>query len=410
MLYYFPMPAKGLILPAAASIESRKILLLIVFCSTLLKLYLALNTGLYVDLKSGLYRPLNDEYSHFKYISFLIREHKLPVNEHVWPIQDREAWIFQDFEYAQPPLYYLTSIPFALLGDPVLYCRIFCIFLGVATLLLVIDSAYILFKPREDAAILIALLVGFHPIFLRIGSSISNDNLAWFLSALQFRLLLSDNNLSRMIPMTILTAAGILTKMSYLIWPLFLMTIAAWNLRRGQRGAAARAVLVVMVSLALTSWLFLRNYRLYGDFTGVIGGSGAKGAFLSSGSFEALSAVAREPVRFLFFPVAEDPAILLPFCTAVVLFFLLYFTLRYRPVERVFAEPRHFHLCAFFTFLNLALFLQANLYWPFTESRHLFIGLVPLFALGSAVLLDAFPTLAPGIAGAIQAVYLISLW
>lgn len=409
MLYYFPMPAKGFTLPSATS-GSRNLLLLIVVASTLLKLCLALNTGIYVDQKTGLFRPLNDEYSHYKFVSFLIREHRLPVNEHVREIRDPEAWIFQDFEYAQPPLYYAASVPFALLPDPVFWCRLFSILLGTLTLVLLIDTAYILLKPGDSAAILAAILLGFHPVFLRIGSSISNDNLAWFLSALQFRLLLSDRNLTRTLLFTLLTAAGILTKMSYLIWPVFFLLWIAWSLFHREGRRALNAGLIVFLSLAATSWLFLRNHRLYGDYTGVVGGSGPKGAFLLSGRLEALADFVRESVRYLFFPVAEDPAGMLPLCGAIVLFFALFLALRYRQVKSLFADPQQFNLCALFTFLNLLLYLQGNLYWPFTESRHLFIGALPLFVLGCAVLLDAFPTVAPGVAGVMQAIPLLYLW
>jgi uncharacterized membrane protein len=73
-----------------------------------------------------------------------------------------------------------------LFGNSVLACRFFSVLLSTLTLWLAVQSAGLLFRNKNLAVLVTAIGLGFHPILLRIGSAVSNDNLAWFFSALLF--------------------------------------------------------------------------------------------------------------------------------------------------------------------------------------------------------------------------------
>src|SRR5262249_20283619 len=352
-------------------------------------------------------RPLNDEYSHYKYVTFLIKEHRLPANQYIHSIRDPIAWIFQDFEYAQPPLYYILNVPFALLPNPIFACRLFSVVLGIGTLWFVLLCALQVSRFREQIAIVVSILVGFHPVFLRIGSSISNDNLAWFLSAFLFWLLLSESDLSHKYIWGFVMGAGILTKVSFLIWPLFLLILTVYQILRepkSRKAGITNLFVALILSLGLASWLFARNVQLYGDWSGMAGGSGKPGAILLSGDPRILQDFAEQSIRYFFFPIAEENTALLSVCTAIVVFFCVGLFFQYQKIKDFFLEPRYFLYCVLFTLLNIALYVQSNLYWNLFETRHLFIGIVPLAILAADVLISIFPLESPGVAAAMQVV------
>lgn len=390
----------------------RYLLLCILIGSTLIKLILALTTEIYVDEGGGtIFRPLNDEYAHFKYIQYLAEQHRLPINSHIYHINDSTAWIFQDFEYAQPPLYYLLNLPAIWTSNPVLAARILSILLGIATLLLAIKAAFKIFCEKERAAILIAALIAFHPIFLRVGSSISNDNLAWFLSSLLFLLFLNDQDLKHKFAFGLLVAAGILTKVSMLIWLLFLVSAVLLTIRTpGFRARLLNLMMICIIVGLCSAWLFLRNHSLYDDWSGIAGGSGPPGRYLLSGSMEAFAAFANGTIRYLFYPIAEEPAPLLFLAQVTVCFFVLAFFVRFHQIRETFNDARIFQWILLFTTLNLLLYINANLRWDFSEARHLFVGLLPLSAIAVAVLLSSFSRFATGITILVNLIFFAPIW
>ena len=298
------MSLKAFLFPETVlSGKTRNILLAILIASTVIKLFFAYSVPIYVDQRGGEFRPLNDEYSHYKYITFLIKEHRLPVNKYLYTFENPIAWIFQDFEYAQPPLYYVLSVPFALLPNPIFACRIFSVLLGIATLWLIILSALKVSRFGQQIAIVISILVAFHPIFLRIGSTISNDNLGWLLSAFLFRLLLVDPNLSHKYVWGGLIGAGILTKVSFLIWPVFLASLLIYESisERKLRAAVIKNIFAVLIiAFGLAGWMFVRNIHNYGEWSGFVGTSTQRSALLSR-DVRVLQATAEQSIRYCFF-------------------------------------------------------------------------------------------------------------
>ena len=396
----------------STSRRTQTLLIAILLVSTAVKIFLAISLPIYLDEGGPRLWPLNDEWSHFKYITYLLEERRLPVNEHIYSISDPMAWIFQDFEYAQPPLYYLLNVPLALLPNPVLACRLFSIVMGIFTLILAIDAAARVLRWKDAAAVVTAIAIGFHPIFLRVGSSVSNDNLAWLLSALLFRLWLDDTNLEKKYLYGLLVGAGILTKASFLIWPIFLAgtgVIVLWRTRRAD--ILIRAFTICLIGVVIGGGIFLRNERLYGDWSGVVGGSGEPGLFLLTENFGNFRVFVNHSIRYFFYPIAEEQAPSPQFSTAVILFLVTTFFLRFRSVRELFAHAEGFYYCVAFTALNILLFLHANLTYNFTEARHLFIGLVPGAVLGVAVVVAAIPRkAAAGLVAVVNIIALLRIW
>jgi 4-amino-4-deoxy-L-arabinose transferase-like glycosyltransferase len=129
---------------------------------------------------------------------------------------------------------------------------------------------------REDLAALAAALVAFNPMFLFISGSVNNDNLIVPLATLVLYLLirtLREGWLSnkQLMLLGILLGLAALTKLSglglFLLTAVVLTVVAA---RRRTWGAWVRwgLILIGMVAL-IAGWWYVRNWRLYGDPTGL---------------------------------------------------------------------------------------------------------------------------------------------
>jgi 4-amino-4-deoxy-L-arabinose transferase-like glycosyltransferase len=399
----------------------RVAVLLILLASLVLKIFFAFYTPLYIDDPKGKIHALNDEYAHFKYVRYLAIHHSLPVNTHIRSLEDPVAWIFQDFEYAQPPLYYLLNVPLMALGSRALVaCRLFSIFLSTLTLWLAICSAGIVFRKKDVAVLLTTVALGFHPILLRIGSAVSNDNLAWLLSSVLFYRLLKDGGeIRNRWVFGIIIGLGVLTKTSFLMWPVFLCLRAVLRFYRSRQLQSLERmplrdwkspVVVTLIALAISFWFFIYSQRTYGDATGITGGSGAPWSFLSSYSPVAVNFFVDSAMRFLYFPIAEEPVFLISVVQWFVVVIVIAFFLRNQETRLEFSDERQYRDCLLFTLVNLFFFFYANLFRNFAETRHLFIGLIPLTAIALAVLIQLFGRFSLLIAGAMNVLYLASRW
>ncbi len=129
---------------------------------------------------------------------------------------------------------------------------------------------------RRDLALLAAALVAFNPMFLFIAASVNNDNLIVPLATLVLWLLVRTLRESwsgdrRVILLGVLAGLATLTKLSGLaLLPLIAGVLTFVALRRRAWGTLVRwgAILAVLVA-AIAGWWYLRNWRLYGDPTGL---------------------------------------------------------------------------------------------------------------------------------------------
>jgi 4-amino-4-deoxy-L-arabinose transferase-like glycosyltransferase len=133
------------------------------------------------------------------------------------------------------------------------------------------------FPEREGLSLGMVGLVAFTPQFLFLSASINNDNLviliaSWVLVLLT-RLLRSSRlpGWLSLLGLGILLGLAVLAKYSgLLLWPLSALTICWLAWREKRPGWLIQAGLLVLgVALAFCGWWFARNYRLYGELSGI---------------------------------------------------------------------------------------------------------------------------------------------
>jgi hypothetical protein len=259
-----------------------------------------------------------DEPGHFRYVLFLAREGRLPV-QHADPSRSDVPG-----EGHQPPLAYLLAVPaVAWLPADALHieqtanpqflwrggqeaaafvrasreywpwrgvvlgwhlARSVSMLLGAVTLACIWGAAHTFFAHRFSArwaaggALLTAALVACNPQFLFTSALVTNDMLLATLSAALFWLCLAATGSTTggpRAPLRFALLAGalaglaLLTKQSALL----LFPLLAWFLWRAADGSVRQAVLLFGVSggtVALVAgWWFGRNWLLYGDPLGL---------------------------------------------------------------------------------------------------------------------------------------------
>jgi 4-amino-4-deoxy-L-arabinose transferase-like glycosyltransferase len=247
-----------------------------------------------------------------------------PVVKHIadgrgLPVQDPKARAAWEQEGSQPPLYYALAAlatawidtgdmdairwrnPLSNIGNPVSVgnknlvihtsaeafpwrgtalaihiIRFLSLLLGACTVGLTHLSSRVIWPEREELATLAAALVAFNPMFLFISASVNNDNLIVFLATLVVYLLLRTLregwlSYGRLLLLGALLGLAALTKLSGL--GLLLLTVVVLTAIAARRGAW-RAWLGWGVTLGacvalIAGWWYVRNWRLYGDPTGL---------------------------------------------------------------------------------------------------------------------------------------------
>ncbi|MBC7263246.1 MAG: glycosyltransferase family 39 protein [Chloroflexi bacterium] len=250
-----------------------------------------------------------DESEHYAYIQHLADGGGLPVQS-----PDREtAW---KQEGSQPPLYYAAGAaltfwietgsiermgwrnPHAKVGIPgtedninvfihtrdedfpwhgvplaVHILRLFSLALGSTTVLFTYLLAREIFPQRKYTALGAAMLLAFTPQFVFISSAVNNDNAVIALCTMGLWLLVRiwrhGPSWRRWIALGMLVGLAGLAKLSGLGLAILaiLVTIALW--RREGASVLSGAALAGLIALALAGWWYVRNFALYGDFTGL---------------------------------------------------------------------------------------------------------------------------------------------
>lgn len=253
-----------------------------------------------------------DESHHFFVVRHIVEHRALPVQSE----EARGAW---EQEGSQPPLYYLIgallvsgidlgdaddllwSNPQANIGDPlnpgnknvyihpieqgfpwrgatlaVHVLRLYSLALGAASVGLVWRIAKLIFPRRAVLPLAIAGTVAFVPQYLFITSSINNDNLMTFLSALLVYLLLQrlytgPGTLWNWLGIGGVLGLALLAKLS--AWAFLgiaglVIILLAWY-QRSWRLALRLALAIGVGALAVAGWWYLRNLILYGEPTGL---------------------------------------------------------------------------------------------------------------------------------------------
>ena len=211
----------------------------------------------------------DDEPAHLNYVKYLLDNNKLPKFE--TKVIDPNAFVTNEFEYHQPPLYYsiiysLSKLFFVTdLNEILILGRIFNVFLSLVGLIVL----FTIFKVLElsDVEILTAL-----SIYLLLGSSVyqftvfGNDALSWVL--LWFLLLLILKGIIKnWIMIVIVLTLSHYTKLSILPFYLLLFLSLFLEIKKYglSRTMTSKIIAVMVLPLIFSLPWYIRNYNEYGS-------------------------------------------------------------------------------------------------------------------------------------------------
>lgn len=254
-----------------------------------------------------------DESFHYFFVQHLLDEQSLPV----MGSSGENRWAQ---EGSQPPLYYVLAAlalswtepsdaddllwlnPQRNLGDPenpgnknfivhtereswpysgavlaVHVARWLSLLFGLGTVALTFLIVSQAFPERPLLALSAAAINAFIPQFLFISSSVSNDSLITFLSALVFFQLVKLLNrpgpspMASYVPLGITLGLAALTKLSGLALLGLSGLVLAWLAvrQRSWRPLLVGGLILLGLTAAIAGWWYIRNLRLYGDLTGL---------------------------------------------------------------------------------------------------------------------------------------------
>jgi 4-amino-4-deoxy-L-arabinose transferase-like glycosyltransferase len=196
-----------------------------------------------------------DELSHLHYITGISDHLRLP------PADEPER--------QQPPLYYLLgAIVARLTGDDARLIRLVSVVLGVLTILTVYLVARRLFPLRPYLAVGAAGLVALLPETQYLAGAINDDNLAWLAGALLVLagvVVMQSGVLSTRLALGagLAVALAVLAKETVWVLALLLLVIVVVRFRRQLR--ALQIAALVLPSVVLAGWWFVRNAVAFGS-------------------------------------------------------------------------------------------------------------------------------------------------
>jgi 4-amino-4-deoxy-L-arabinose transferase-like glycosyltransferase len=261
---------------------------------------------------AGRIEGLNDEPAHIHYVQYLVEHRAFPIQTHHY--REPGAFARGDFEYYQPPLYYLVCAPLvAAVGERngLYVCRLVSFVCGLLSLVVIGRIFDLLGCPlscRRLGVIFVALL----PTHAYFSSLASNDSLSWLIALLiahQLLVLLDRGRrvsepppIALSVRLGLLLAAGMLTKGSIAIFPPALVLVY-WVLAKGPRRARAfsRALIPLGLMLLIAGPWYWRNDLLYGSVSALHVGFGPvePGLWSVAGFAHILKAT----VRYFWFPM-----------------------------------------------------------------------------------------------------------
>jgi len=312
----------------AAKVSNRTVLTLIV------ALYLIV--GVTYSLATPVLEA-SDEFKHYPYVQYVQTHRALPVLDPTTCLETPSEcpWL-QDG--GQPPTYYVllaaatswidtSDLPdlrrvnwHAFIGDPGQICnknliihrpeqerfpwdgavlavhlsRLITVVIGAGSVVLTYLAVREISPDRPALALGATALTAFNPMFIFVNASVNNDAMTTFFGCLNLVMFLHlvRDGVNAPLPVWRYVLVGVtmgfflLTKLSALTALMLLPLLLAWisYRRRSWRPLAVGFTVIVAVAMLMSGWWFARNWRLYGDLTGLnvfIEIQGTRGGFPS---------------------------------------------------------------------------------------------------------------------------------
>ena len=296
------------------------------------RVYLTLIVGLYLIVATSytLATPVleaSDEFKHYPYVQYVQTHHDLPVLDPPACLETPSEcpWL-QDG--GQPPIYYILLAAstswidtsdlgelrrvnwHAFIGNPgqvcnknliihrpeeeqfpwdgavlaIHLCRLITVLIGAGSVVLTHLAVRDLFPDRPVLALGATALTAFNPMFIFVNASVNNDAMTTFtgcLNLLMFARLARDGlrpgEQEKPLPLWRYGLVGftmglfLLTKLSALTALMLLPILLGWISYRRQswRPLLVGLPIIIAVAALMSGWWFARNWRLYGDLTGL---------------------------------------------------------------------------------------------------------------------------------------------
>ena len=233
----------------------------------LLALYLGMTSLLVANVKPD---DAPDEAANIQYVKYLADNGHFPVFD--WSQGANRI----DYEYHQPPLYYLLCVPtWKLMPEPAkaYSCRVVSMMCCAGVVALVWFSLLELFPENRELRLLATGFAALLPLNQTVGATAGNDSLAGLICAAMFYLIARGATREwrhlDSIAMGALLGLGMLTKNTCLMLSPMALG-AAWSFSaraqgNDKRAACQDALLVAVVAALVCGWWLVRNQLLYGD-------------------------------------------------------------------------------------------------------------------------------------------------
>jgi 4-amino-4-deoxy-L-arabinose transferase-like glycosyltransferase len=330
---------------------------------------------------------LNDEPAHFAYVRYLAEYRAFPVQSH--HAAEPGAFARADFEYYQPPLYYLVCAPLVGMAGAstgLLLCRAVSCVAGLLSLLVLwsILPRLGLGDPARRIGVAFAALLPVHVYFTSVAS---NDGLCWLFALLLTRELVmraaGETSGPADVRLGMLLGLGMLTKSALAVfYPVALLVYLLDARRAAPRRALPRALMGALIALGVSLLIagpwYARNLRLYGSVMALDVGFGPHEPGRWSLTAQTNAAIAT--LRSFWFPmqhIASQPAAralrgLELVLAAAHVSALAWFLRRARPVTEPVAVALALLAMAFAGHIAL------SFSWGESEGRFLLTALAPI--------------------------------
>jgi len=334
----------------------------------------------------------DDEPAHYNYTKFLLKNKQLPVLKN--SITDPNASQINEFEYHQPPLYYLiialTSKIFSINNENsiLLLGRYF-------SFILFILSIWILFRVFKILEWEIHKILSALTIYSLLGSNVyqfslfNNDGLSWILLWIILFLILkglSKNWLLLILLITLshYTKSNIFVYYPILIWATINDIKKVPNIKTYFRLAA-----IFIIPLIISSPWYIRNQLLYGNFFALNNITGDSWYFVSSLK-ESLLRLLHMPYSFFFRMYFDPPKNILSWFNIIpyiwCVFAILYWLIQ---IKNEMKTNYNFQLMSILTISMIIAYVYYAIPTGFTEGRLLYPGLPGiLYILTNSIFTD----------------------
>src|SRR5262245_57381977 len=225
--------------------------------------------AIFVLLNPIFYAP--DEQSHYNYIKYLYENHRFPVQI------SKTFSPANDYEYYQPPFYYVISLPLYGVGRAIFrdndtaivyIIRSTSIVFWMINVILLTKVLGRLHIGSDFVKIFAVSIVCLLPTYTFLSSSINNDNLLITLGGIILYCVASERCWRKSMLVGVLLGIALLTKLTGTIYVFSVIFISGYLLLNGSsslRATVGNLAFMLMPAVIIALPWYMRNIYIYGD-------------------------------------------------------------------------------------------------------------------------------------------------